>query len=138
MPPPRQLPTVLLRHDDSTPDAPPHFDWLLSRCTLEDAHADPDARDAITLRLDTRPDHLSPGGTSPAQQLPDHRRHYLRQEGEVPPTTPGGIPRGRVERIAAGIWRPADEADPLSDFIVAFAGQPPARWSFKDGVLRRA
>jgi hypothetical protein len=136
-PVPLSLPMVLLRH--TLPDGSHHFDWLLSRCTLEMAAADPDARDVITLRLDTRPDLWTPhseGEALDAQQLPDHRRFYLTHEGNVAPATPGGPLRGRVERIAQGMWASSDLAQPLTAFRAVFADGriTSRRWS--NGALR--
>lgn len=133
-PTPKLLPTVLLRH--TLPDGTHHFDWLLARCDLDEAETSPEVRDVVTLRLDASPNGASANSVFDAQQLPDHRRHYLTHEGEVPPPEPGAPLRGSVERIAAGLWRPSDTSQPLADFLVAFAGQPPRRWSFNGSHVR--
>jgi hypothetical protein len=128
---------VLLRH--TLPDGTHHFDWLLARCTLEEAAASPDTRDVITLQLITRPDTWVRGSTADAldaQQLPDHRRFYLTYEGDVAPAMPGGPLRGRVERIAHGVWAPSDVAQPLTAFRAVFAGRALTSWRWSNGALR--
>lgn len=80
---------VLLRHD--LPDGTWHIDWLLARQAI----GDDDARDLLTFRV-ARPELLNAPGTFEATRLPDHRRLYLRYEGEVS----GG--RGSVRRVGEG------------------------------------
>lgn len=79
------LRTVILRH--TLPDASWHHDWLVQHADLalvptwRTGHARPDdpAMDAFD-----------------AEQIGEHRAHYLGYEGEVSDN------RGRVERVAGG------------------------------------
>ena len=127
------LPMVLLRH--TTPDGSSHFDWLLGRCSVEEAGRSPDTRDAVTLRLNAPPDFRGADRLD-AQRLPDHRRLYLWFEGEL---SEGG---GRVERVAIGQWWGL-ETDPIGRhdaqrFRARFEGEPQAtRWELApDGLTR--
>ena len=91
---------VLLRHE--LPDGSWHWDWLLEPGPAPaDADRSPDARTLISFRvpssvgIDWTPDQPTPQPIS-AIRLPEHRRLYLKFEGQLA----GG--QGRVERAACG------------------------------------
>jgi len=105
---------VLLLHE--TPDGASHYDWLLSPI---DAPTDPDARALVAFRVHERIDRARGRGAFPGQRIGDHRVVYLDFEGEIS----GG--RGRVRRIARGLWLPERvEPDAIRGEIVWEGGDP--------------
>lgn len=87
------LRTVVLRHDRH--GAASHFDWLL-------AVDDPPVRPLLTWRCEDRPDLAAAGEALAAQRIEPHRTAYLEFEGPLSGN------RGTVQRIADGVWRPAN------------------------------
>lgn len=95
--------TVVLEH--TLPGGTRHFDWLMEASEGGPGASDED-RSLLAFRVSVRVDDPSVGSFR-AEAMPDHRRLYLRYEGEIA----GG--RGRVLRVAEGICkivrRTADE-----------------------------
>ncbi|MBN8644535.1 MAG: hypothetical protein J0L61_04755 [Planctomycetes bacterium] len=123
---PEAFPMVLLRH--TLPDGTWHFDWLLATCTLDAAKDAPDVRDVVTLRV-TEPVHApgSIGGT--AERLADHRRLYLWFEGEISGN------RGRVFRVAAGLWCRRESGPGGFRFTARFEGGDWRGWRLDGGTV---
>lgn len=80
--------TVVLLH--TLPDGSSHFDWMIEV---------PGRPGLITFRCDKAP---SRAPEFAAELLPDHRAVYLEYEGPVSGN------RGKVERVAAGVWSDGD------------------------------
>lgn len=118
--------SVLLLH--RAPDGGEHFDWLFERPSLSravagacgtaggakggeaDDQVGDDGRCLRSFRVDVRVDELSAadaGAMFDARAMPDHRRVYLRFEGELS----GG--RGRVRRVAAWMIRVLEDEPTL-------------------------
>lgn len=106
---------VLLHHLNA--ESGDHYDWLLAPA---DGPYGPDERVLIAFRVDDRIDGVGAGADFEALRIADHRWLYLSYEGEIA----GG--RGRVERVARGIWRPRMIEAALITGEIEWGGRAPA------------
>lgn len=119
---PAPFPMVLLRHE--VPDGTAHYDWLID---LAGSGGD-DETTLLSFRVDA-PLAARRNGFA-AIRLPDHRRLYLRHEGEL------GRDRGRVQRIDAGTaWTTVHPEDRVR-IVGAFAdGAVRVWWGVRVGKM---
>ena len=107
------MPRAALLHH-LTPASGGHYDWLLAPDAGPHGAED---RVLLCFRVVDRIDRLEAGQGFEAERIADHRWLYLTYEGEL------SRGRGRVERVAEGLWEPRSiGADAISG-VIEWGGQ---------------